>query len=445
MSFLTPSGCSANEENKRCSPNASPAPRPRLFSSLWCLCVCLCVLRGVMGRFVCWECTTITHLLNGWVLMTHSRRHFGQGNIPSVAPMHAFRKEFAAIGCAIMVSLPQTAPDVPAAEIDPTAAELQQIGDVASILSRLGSGESVRVALVHVLNGDQPLLRVPADLWEATVYGPRIPQSEIQRDLTAPEVGYVAMVRRFARLRLGLTAHDEAGAAAHTLCRGLGFGGFQAEGVAAGSDSFLVTTAEPRLELSVLLELALDPDSLVLRRPTFWRCPHPTSSCEEPGLPKTSRPPCLPVLSLKSTTAGTQFLAFAVITMWGQSLNIFLLKESWEEWLCHAAFLWMSSVMRAFSSSPHFSSPALVSWSSSARVPSSCSLWVLHTTAGCPRSTSDCPDLSATVCRAALNLALVPDRPHPWTERHDTSTDRIASAFLMCAVVCSDLFQEHGP
>ena len=63
--------------------------------------------------------------------------------------------------CAVLVSLPQTAPGVPAAEIDPTAEELQQIGDVAGILSWLGSGEPLRTALIRV--------HVLADLWQSTV------------------------------------------------------------------------------------------------------------------------------------------------------------------------------------------------------------------------------------------------------------------------------------
>ena len=68
--LLTPSGCSANAENK-CSPNAS----------LWCLCVWLFVLRGVMGRLVFGESTPITHLTNDWGLLIHlsspfwSRQH----------------------------------------------------------------------------------------------------------------------------------------------------------------------------------------------------------------------------------------------------------------------------------------------------------------------------------------------------------------------------------
>ena len=37
-----------------------------------------------------------------------------------------------------------------------------------------------------------------------------------------------------------------------------------------------------------------------VRRRKFWRCAHPTSSCEAPSLPRTPSPPCLPALSLQS-------------------------------------------------------------------------------------------------------------------------------------------------
>ena len=57
---------------------------------------------------------------------------------------------FAAFGCALMVPLPQTALGVPAWVIDPTAEELQQIGDVAGIYSWLGSGELVRTARIRL-------------------------------------------------------------------------------------------------------------------------------------------------------------------------------------------------------------------------------------------------------------------------------------------------------
>ena len=51
---------------------------------------------------------------------------------------------------------------------------------------------------------------------------------------TPLEVGHVAMVRRLARLRLGITAQDETAAAAPVPGGGMGFGGPQAEKVDAG-------------------------------------------------------------------------------------------------------------------------------------------------------------------------------------------------------------------
>ena len=68
-----------------------------------------------------------------------------------MAHLHVCRRRSAAFGCVVMVTVLQTALAVPAAEIDVTAEELQQIGDVAGILSWLGSGEPVRTALIRVL------------------------------------------------------------------------------------------------------------------------------------------------------------------------------------------------------------------------------------------------------------------------------------------------------
>ena len=104
---------------------------------------------------------------------------------------------FAAVGCAVMVTLPQTAEAVQAAGIE-SCKDLF----VAQLLRTGAYSSHPCVGL-----GGQPRLRdlvyVPAGLWQATVRGFRILQSETQRDLTAPEVGHVAMVRRIERLRLG--------------------------------------------------------------------------------------------------------------------------------------------------------------------------------------------------------------------------------------------------
>ena len=123
-------------------------------------------------------------------------------NLPSVERLGSV-DALAALVCAVMVSLPQTAPGVPAAGIDLTTEELQQIGDVAGISSWLGSDEPLRTALIRVLGGSQSRFRVsiyvPATSWQATVRDFWIPQGETQRHLAALEVGHAAMVQRIAR------------------------------------------------------------------------------------------------------------------------------------------------------------------------------------------------------------------------------------------------------
>ena len=74
-----------------------------------------------------------------------------------MGPLHACRNVFAAFVCVVVVTLPQTAPGVPGEGIDPTAEELQQIGDVPGSISWLATGESLRSALVRVLGCDQLL------------------------------------------------------------------------------------------------------------------------------------------------------------------------------------------------------------------------------------------------------------------------------------------------
>ena len=90
---------------------------------------------------------------------------------------------------------------------------LHQIGDVAGIVSWLGSEESLRTAVIRELGGGQPRLRdlvnLPADLWEYTVRDLCVLHGEIERDVTALEVGHLATLRRIARPRLGLTAQVE--------------------------------------------------------------------------------------------------------------------------------------------------------------------------------------------------------------------------------------------
>ena len=98
------------------------------------------------------------------------------------------------------------------------------------------------------------------------------------------------MVRRIARLCVGLTAHDKM----LTLPVGHWVVGSQV-------DSVLVTTTDPRLKLSVLLDLALDSD---LARSPQAKVLEVHTLCVELRGAKS-----FPALSLKRTTTG-----FAVIT-----------------------------------------------------------------------------------------------------------------------------------
>ena len=76
---------------------------------------------------------------------------------------------------------------------------------------------------------------------------------ETSRKLSPIEHGRVAMVRRIAWLRLGLTAIDEQASLPTTSALGLGVGGPAAVQVPAAAP-----TAEPRLKLSVIIDSSLD-------------------------------------------------------------------------------------------------------------------------------------------------------------------------------------------
>eukprot|EP00973_Karenia_brevis_P009705 1309297-Karenia_brevis.AAC.1 len=109
------------------------------------------------------------------------------------------------------MDLPQTPPGVPAPGIDPTAEELQAITDVAGIFAWLGTNALVQNALVEELGGGEPRLRdivyVPGPVWDAAVARIKVPvQDGEPRGLRPLESGHMAMVRRIARLRLGLRA-----------------------------------------------------------------------------------------------------------------------------------------------------------------------------------------------------------------------------------------------
>ena len=100
--------------------------------------------------------TPVTHLLCNRGFFFRRRHHLGQGSIPIVASLHACRKEFESFQCAVMATPPQTVPRVLAVGNAHTAVdELQEMGDVAGILSGVGSGEPLRKVLSRDLGGGQ--------------------------------------------------------------------------------------------------------------------------------------------------------------------------------------------------------------------------------------------------------------------------------------------------
>ena len=181
-------GVLANAENN----SARPCARHRLFS--WpLLFLCSFVLRRVVGRHEFEDSTAITRRLNDWALLMLL-------SSPCLLVKATFQSWlFCVLASICNVLLRSHGPGVPAAGIDPTAEVLQQLGDVAGIFSWLASAEPVRTGVIRLLGGGQPRL-CENDLWQATVLDLRMPQGETQRDLTALEVGRVAMVRRIARL-----------------------------------------------------------------------------------------------------------------------------------------------------------------------------------------------------------------------------------------------------
>ena len=176
----------------------------------------------------------------------HRRLHFCQGDIPTVAHVRACGWGFAPFGCVVMVALPQTAPGVPAAGIDKK--ELQQIGDVAGILPWLASGSLVRTALVRVLGGGQPFLCGRPPFAAFGFRRAKLSATIRHRKLSMSRWCGVSRVYAWASLRTTRRAQ--------LFTHPVGDWFSVVPGWGAGEEG--LTTEEPRLKLSVVLDLALD-------------------------------------------------------------------------------------------------------------------------------------------------------------------------------------------
>ena len=111
------------------------------------------------------------------------------------------------------MALPQTAVGVGAIGIDPPEDALAKISTVVDIFKWLGSADVLQEAVLKSLGGGSPKLRdlvfIDVKDWNEAVASIRVDGADGARAMFPIERGHVAMVRRIARLRLGLTAIDD--------------------------------------------------------------------------------------------------------------------------------------------------------------------------------------------------------------------------------------------
>ena len=165
------------------------------------------------------------------------------------------------------MDLPQTDPGVPAAGIDPTVTELESLNSIAGIFDWLGTAAPARAALVAALGGGEPRLRdlvyIRGSEWDAAISGIFIPGTDgaDSTPLAPLQLGHMAMLRRIARLRLGLRAVEATAVPLHQA-----EGPPQLQGQAHSSAAVTnlsvpqQPSTDPRLKLSVVLDPSMDAD-----------------------------------------------------------------------------------------------------------------------------------------------------------------------------------------
>ena len=169
------------------------------------------------------------------------------------------------------MDLPQTEPGTPAPSIDPLREELAEITCLEHVFKWLGSSPTLQQGLVAALGGGTPKLRdivfVKGVEWDAAIAAVRVtppPVSQTDdseqptptpRTPTPIELGHLAMVRRIARLRLGLTAKEQIASVATPDAQPSGITATQPAppGSAEGASA-----SEPVVKLSTVLDPTID-------------------------------------------------------------------------------------------------------------------------------------------------------------------------------------------
>jgi hypothetical protein len=164
------------------------------------------------------------------------------------------------------MDLPQTDAGVPAPGIDPTIAELAAISSLAEVFNWLGTAEPARTALCESLGGGTPRLRdlvyIKGSDWDNAIGSITVPDGvDGSRQLTPIETGHMDMLRRIARLRLGLRAVEDTGQQAVGLqFGGVGLGGIPATTATLAVPNNVPPNADAKLKLSIILDPSMDSD-----------------------------------------------------------------------------------------------------------------------------------------------------------------------------------------
>ena len=168
-----------------------------------------------------------------------------------------------------IMDLPQTAPGVPATGIDPPMELLEAMQTLANVWDWLGTAPAPRAAFVAALGGGEPRIRdivyikgADYDVAVAGVRVARVPDGEAL-PLLPMVLGHLSMLRRICRLRLGLTANEEA----PNMQPAPPAGAVGLQVAVANAPIPPLPTGDSKIKLSVILDPTLDVD--LLRMPSI--------------------------------------------------------------------------------------------------------------------------------------------------------------------------------
>ena len=230
-------------------------------------------------------------------------------------------------------SLPQTAPGIPAPNVDPLPNELEAIKGLVDIGKWLGADTALLTALASAIGSAEPKLRdivyISQPDWDDMVKNMSIPTSESEsRSLKPIERAHVGMVRRIARLRLALPAVDMP--APTTVANAMGSHP-STHGGADTQQSALASTTDASVKLSAVWDPTLD-TILARMAPQRFRKLFATYKEKRGAEPVEEIEPTLEQVSACEQVLGSDkspYADFAVLGPYGRRLLQKLLYTVW--------------------------------------------------------------------------------------------------------------------